>query len=327
MIKRAGLISVFAGLIVGACAGDQSALSGGGVESDRTLLLTIILTIGSVVIFLLVLGAVAGALLGPSSWKRALARSGIVIWGGIAFPTVVLTVLLIYGFATLGAGPAQSSPSAGDPLRIRVEGLQWWWRVTYLTEDGEEIETANELRLPARRTIEIDLTSADVIHSFWVPAYAGKVDMIPGHTNTITFVANEPGIVRGQCAEYCGGAHALMAFPVQTMAPDAFEEWLDGEAAPAVRTNQSGERAFREAGCGGCHTVRGTPAQGRVGPDLTHVASRMTIGAGIMATDEAAILTWLERHQSIKPDNLMPEYDFLTDAERRAIASYLAGLD
>jgi len=314
-------------LLLTACAGQQSALSGGGAESNRTLLLTIILTIGAAVIFLIVAIALYIALFGPARWRRAFATNSIVVWGGIAFPTVVLSVLLVYGFAALGAGPAAPATSDEDPLHIRVDGLQWWWRITYFDADGNAIVSANELRLPANRTVEIELTSSDVIHSFWVPAYAGKVDMIPGHTNTITLVADEPGIVRGQCAEYCGGAHALMAFSVITMASDEFDTWLDGEAGPATSTGSDGEQTFLQAGCGGCHTVRGTPANGSVGPDLTHVASRQTIGAGIMKTDRTSFLDWLERHQQIKPDNLMPEYQFLSDAERGAIATYLAELD
>ena len=310
-----------------ACAGEQSALSGGGAESNRTLLLTIILTAGSAVIFVIVLGAIVAALSGPARWKRALSSKHIVVWGGIAFPTIVLSALLVYGFAALGAGPAASAPSTEDPLRIRIDGLQWWWRVTYLDDSGNAIESANELRLPAGRTVEIELTSSDVIHSFWVPAYAGKLDMVPGHTNTITLVADEPGLVRGQCAEYCGGAHALMAFAVITMEEAAFDAWLAEEAGPAAVSGTEGERAFLEAGCGGCHTVRGTPASGSVGPDLTHVASRRTIGAGTLPADEAAFLDWLERHQQIKPENLMPEYDFLSDDDRSAIATYLAELE
>lgn len=310
-----------------ACTGEQSALSGGGAESSRTLLLTIILTIGAAIIFLIVAAALWVALAGPARWKRAISTNSIVVWGGIAFPTVVLSVLLVYGFAALGAGPAASATSDEAPLRIRVDGLQWWWRVTYVGADGNLVESANELRLPAGRRVEIELTSSDVIHSFWVPAYAGKLDMIPGHTNTITLVADEPGIVRGQCAEYCGGAHALMAFAVITMEDDAFNDWLAEEAAPASPTGSDGEQAFLQAGCGGCHTVRGTPANGSVGPDLTHVASRRTIGAGTLTTDRDAFLDWLERHKSIKPDNLMPEYSFLDDTDREAIATYLAGLD
>lgn len=313
--------------VLAGCAGDQSALSGGGQESNRTLLLTIILTVGSAIIFLIVIAATVAAFFGPARLKQQLSSGSIVVWGGIAFPTVVLSALLVYGFLALGAGPASSTTAQGDPLRIQVDGLQWWWRVTYLAPDGTTVESANELRLPVGRTVSLELTSSDVIHSFWVPAYAGKVDMIPGRTNTLTLVAEEPGIVRGQCAEYCGGAHALMAFSVVTMETGEFDNWLADEAGPAAVTGTEGERAFLQAGCGGCHTVRGTSARGGVGPDLTHLASRRTIGAGILPTDRDAILEWLRRHKSLKPDNLMPAYDILTDEEQARIADWLAQLE
>ena len=170
MKRRQTLTLLLALLALTACAGQQSALSGGGAESDRTLLLTIILTAGSAVIFVIVLGAVMAALSGPARWKQILSSKHIVVWGGIAFPAVVLSALLVYGFAALGAGPAASATSTEDPLRIRIDGLQWWWRVTYLDDSGNAIESANELRLPAGRTVEIELTSSDVIHSCWVPA-------------------------------------------------------------------------------------------------------------------------------------------------------------
>jgi cytochrome c oxidase subunit 2 len=325
--RAALLLAMLPALVLTGCEGAQSALSGGGRESISTLFLTLVLTVGSAVIFLLVAFALWVSLAGPASWKKKISSNSIVVWGGIAFPTVVLSVLLFYGFALLGAGPAGAGQQDDDPLLIHVEGLQWWWRVTYLDDAGNAIETANEIRFPAGRTVKIELTSADVIHSFWIPAYAGKVDMIPGHTNTITIIADEPGTVRGQCAEYCGGAHALMAFTAITMEPEAFDEWLAEEAGPVTIAGSPGEDKFLQAGCGGCHTVRGTSANGSVGPDLTHVAGRQTIGAGILQTDRAAFLDWLERHQEIKPDNLMPDYDTLNEEDRASIATYLAGLD
>lgn len=314
-------------VLVTACAGQQSALSGGSPESDRTVLLTLILTVGAVVIFTLVVAAIWIALAGKTAWKRPLASGKAVIVGGIVFPMTVLSALLIYGFAALAAGPIPAETLSDRPaLRIHVDGRQWWWHITYRPESASPLVSANELRLPAGRPVELSLTSSDVIHSFWVPAYAGKLDMIPGRTNTLTLMANEPGRVRGQCAEYCGGAHALMAFTVITMEPAEFDSWLSAEAAPATISGTPGEAAFQDAGCGGCHTVRGTAAQGKVGPDLTHVASRTTLGAGTLRTDRAGFLAWLAHHPQLKPENLMPAYDFLNETEREAIADYLAGL-
>ncbi|MCK5746921.1 MAG: c-type cytochrome, partial [Oricola sp.] len=208
-----------------------------------------------------------------------------------------------------------------------VVGEQWWWRVIYETRGGETFETANELRIPVGRTVAIELTSADVIHSFWVPAYAGKLDMIPGRTNTLHLEAEKPGLVRGQCAEYCGGAHALMSFFVEALPPEDFEDWIAKEAGPALASGGRSETLFNAVGCGGCHAVRGTEAQGRIGPDLTHVASRHSLAAATLDNDEAAFRRWLQAHHEIKPENRMPRFDFLSEKDVDAIAAYLGSLE
>ncbi len=321
-MKRGACFLACLALLAG-CAGEQSAFSATGEEAISTLRLTWILTIGSVLVFLLVIGALIAALGRPGALRQRLADPRMVTLGGIVFPMVVLAILLIYSFALLRAGPASAGAA---PLNIAVEGKQWWWRVTYSDTPGGPVESANELRIPVGETVRLELTSADVIHSFWVPAYAGKVDMIPGRTNALTLKVTAPGIVRGQCTEYCGGAHALMAFRVIAMPPEEFAAWLEREAAPAEQS-LPGEAEFLRAGCGACHTVRGTPAEGTAGPELTHVASRQTIGAGILQTTPENFRTWLDRHREIKPGNLMPEYEFLSAAEREAIATYLEALE
>lgn len=321
-MRRGGCLLACLVLLAG-CAGEQSAFSAAGEEAISTLRLTWILTLGSVLVFLLVTGALVAALGKPGGMRRRLADPRMVTLGGIVFPMVVLAILLVYSFALLRAGPASAGAA---PLNIAIEGKQWWWRVTYSDAPGGPVESANELRIPVGETVRLELTSADVIHSFWVPAYAGKVDMIPGRTNALTLKVTAPGIVRGQCTEYCGGAHALMAFTVIAMPPADYAAWLEREAAPAAQ-GLPGEGEFLRAGCGACHTVRGTPAEGTAGPDLTHVASRQTIGAGILATNPENFRAWLARHREIKPGNLMPEYDFLSPAEREAIATYLEALE
>src|SRR5690606_16989244 len=143
---------------------------------------------------------------------------------------------------------------------------------------GAPVESANELRLPVGQRVELQLTSPDVIHSFWVPALAGKMDMIPGRTNRLVLEPSRTGRFRGVCAEYCGASHTFMAFTVEVREPAAFEAWLTQQAAPAHTTEEDeGAALFLKNGCGACHTVRGTPAAGRVGPDLTHFASRPTL--------------------------------------------------
>jgi cytochrome c oxidase subunit 2 len=161
-------------------------------------------------------------------------------------------------------------------LRIQVTGEQWWSRMLY-QHDGTTVATANEIRIPAGKRVIFALTSADVIHSFWVPNLGGKVDMVPGRTTHLRLRADSPGIMRGQCAEFCGGPHALMAFEVVVLSEPDFEQWLKGQAAHAAEPTTSGARKGRDlflaAGCGGCHTVRGTAAVGTIGPDLTHLAA------------------------------------------------------
>ena len=168
---------------------------------------------------------------GPAGWRHKLTSEKSIVWGGIVFPVVTLTALLIYGFLILKAGGTLAQ--AENPVRISVVGEQWWWRVIYRHDDGHTTESANELRIPTGRPIEIELSTADVIHSFWIPAYAGKVDMIPGRTNILHFIADKPGIVTGQCAEYCGGAHALMSFYTVAMTPSDYDAWLAKERTDA----------------------------------------------------------------------------------------------
>jgi cytochrome c oxidase subunit 2 len=281
---------------------------------------------GAGVIFLLVGALTFIAINGPGAWRAALRKESLVIQLGLIFPIVVLSVLLLAGFGLMRAGPAPGG--AGEPVRIAVVGEQWWWRVSYVGEDGRRFDSANEIVIPVGRPVEIELTSADVIHSFWAPAYAGKVDMVPGRTNRITLYANTPGVRRGQCAEYCGGAHALMSFHVVALPLEEFERRLRHEAADAAGSgNQDGRRLFLETGCGACHAVRGTRAEGIVGPDLTHVAGRQALGAGLLATDTEGFAAWVANHRQVKPGNRMPAFDFLTAAEIRSISNYLASLE
>ena len=196
--------------------------------------------------------------------------------------------------------------------------------------EGQRVEAANEVHLPVGEPVAIELTSADVIHSFWAPSLAGKLDMIPGRTNVLTVTATQPGITRGQCAEYCGGAHAFMAFHVVAHEPDDFARWMAAEASPA--TTPAGESAWRGQqlfltnGCGGCHAVRGTEADGRIGPDLTHVGGRHSLAAATLPNTPEAIAEFIVNNQHIKPENRMPGYHTLSDDQVRDIANYLGGL-
>ena len=306
---------------------NQSVLSPMGIEAERTLVLAWILLSGGFAILLGVCVLTAIALVGRTESRRWLTDDRTLITGGIVFPVLVLTALLFYE-AVARILPATAE--ALEPVRIAVVGEQWWWRVTYPLERGESIETANELHIPVGRPVQLELSTADVIHSFWVPPLAGKLDMIPGRTTVLTLMATEAGLTRGQCAEYCGGAHALMSFHVVAMPPDEYEQWLMREAAPAsLPANAPGERGltlFLSSGCGGCHTIRGTGANGTIGPDLTHVGGRTSLAAATLLNDQQSLARWITDNQHIKPENRMPAFRIFSPAELDALSGFLARL-
>lgn len=312
--------------IIAGCDGGQSAFTGLGPVSSRITVLIWIMFIGAALITLLICALMLIAIVGPAGWRHNLTREKAIVWGGIVFPVVTLTALLIYGFLILKAGA--ELVRAENPVHISVVGEQWWWRVIYRHDDGHTTESANELRIPTGRPIEVELSTADVLHSFWIPAYAGKIDMIPGRINTLHFVADKPGVVTGQCAEYCGGAHALMSFYSVAMTPSDYDAWLVKERGNAIPTLENeGGRVFLSSGCGGCHTVRGTQANGKIGPDLTHVGSRQSLGAGILPNTTEGFGKWISRHKTIKPENLMPPFDIFSESELQSLSAYLNSLE
>jgi cytochrome c oxidase subunit 2 len=294
----------------------QSALAPAGPEARVLVEMSWVLFIGAAAIFALVMALLAWSLRGG----RAVREGALILGGGIVFPTVTLAILLVY---TLVRGEAIQAP-AEPALRIEVTGEQWWWRVRYLGADGRaDFETANEIRIPVGKTVLLELKSADVIHSFWVPALAGKLDMIPGRTNRLRLLAERPGEYRGQCAEYCGGPHAFMAFFVVAQDEAGFQEWLARQKGTVEQTH---ELFLRH--CAACHTVRGTPAAGTRGPDLTHVASRRSIGAGTLVDpDAAAFARFVASSQHVKPGNLMPSFHDLAGDELAELGRYLASLE
>ena len=292
--------------------GIQSTLNPQGPDAALTAEISWVLFAGASVIFAGVMALALYAVFGSRRGAARLSPRLLVVGGGIVFTTVTLFALLIYSLARAAA----LHPVEDDALRIEVVGEQWWWRVRYA-----EFETANEIRIPAGRPVELVLRSADVIHSFWVPLLAGKLDMIPGRTTRLRLRADRPGEFRGQCAEYCGGPHAFMALYVVAQEPEEFERWLDAQRRPAARS----DGLFMES-CAGCHTVRGTPAAGELGPDLTHVGSRLTIGAGLLPNNAGALAGWIASSQHLKPGNLMPAFAHFRGEELRTLAGYLESL-
>jgi cytochrome c oxidase subunit 2 len=306
----------------------QSALDPAGPHAAAIHRVGAIMFWGAAAIFALVLVLIACALIAPGRVRPWLGRPAAVAWGGVAFPVVVLSLLLVYGLALENAPPA----SADAPLRTKVTGEMWWWRVAYLDDAGESVAvSANEVHVPTGRPVEMILTTADVIHSLWIPTLGGKLDMIPGRENRLVLEADRPGVYRGQCAEFCGRQHALMAFDVVAHEPAEFEAWLARASAPAeppaTEDARHGQEVFAAFGCGGCHTIRGTEAAGTIGPDLTHVGSRRTLAAGTLDNDAGALAAWVADSQAIKPGNHMPPFKVIEAADLAALAAYLESLE
>jgi cytochrome c oxidase subunit 2 len=251
----------------------------------------------------------------------------LIIGGGAIIPTVVLAGLLVYGLALT---PELLAPAPEGSLKLAVTGEQWWWRVRYMPPGGEAVELANEIRLPVGEHVEFHLESPDVIHSFWIPSLGGKLDMIPGRVTRLTLQSTRTGVFRGACAEYCGTSHALMLFSVVVMEQEDFARWLARQAQPAWEPTSPlaahGRELFLANGCGACHTVRGTPADGVVGPDLTHVGGRLSLGAGILPNDPDAFVRWIGRTEAVKPGVHMPAFGMLPPEDLEALALYLEGL-
>jgi cytochrome c oxidase subunit 2 len=311
------------------CAGVQSALAPAGAEAREVARLFWITTGVGAALLAMVLVLTGLALRAPERLRAPLADRRVIVAGGIVLPVLVLSFLMFYGFFVLQAGAARHASLAEEP--ITVVGKRWWWEVVYPGLDGARIVSANELRLPVGRPVALRLESDNVIHSLWIPKLAGKLDMIPGRSNVLTLEIEAPGVSRGQCAEYCGGAHALMSFYVVALPPDEHAAWLAREAAPArppaTPAERAGQELFLATGCGACHRIRGTEAQGAVGPDLTHVGSRLSLAAATLPNDAEAFAEWIARNQHIKPENLMPPYEILSEDELAALAAYLDSLE
>ncbi|MFD2795798.1 cytochrome c oxidase subunit II [Promicromonospora vindobonensis] len=264
---------------------------------------------------------------------------------GAVVPALVIigvmadSVLVLRDTGSTGSG-------ADATTVVEVDGKQYWWEVRY---PEHQVETANEIHIPTGQDVRVELTSPDVIHSFWVPQLSGKVDLVPGETNVLTLSADEPGTYWGQCAEYCGLQHAWMRFVVVAHDEPEYAGWLEAQARPAEQADPAqgdgddvesgpgpaagpasdeiaGREIFMSSSCVYCHTVAGTEAQGTLGPDLTHLASRQMIGAGVLPNDRESLARWIEHPQDVKPGNAMPGTE-LEDDELDDLIAYLESLE
>ncbi len=312
--------------VLAGCGGPQSALDPAGEGAARIDALFRAMTVGALAVWAAVAALTVYAVRADPETQHRGRRAALIIGGGVALPTVALTALLAHGLALI---PPLVAPAPAGSLRVRVTGEQWWWRVRYPTPNGD-VELANELHLPRAEPADLALDSADVIHSFWAPSLGGKLDMFAGRPTRLALRPTRDGVFRGVCAEYCGESHALMAFHVVVEPRAAFDRWLARQAEPARAPDNPlaarGAERFIAHGCGACHAVRGTPAEGTVGPDLTHVGGRHGLAAATLANEPAGFARWIAHATSVKPGALMPSFGMLPAEDVRAIAAYLEGL-
>ena len=307
-----------------------------GLKADHILPLTWGLLVISLLVILSVIALLLRSLFVASETTVGSADTAAVErpWGGTRWIAIgvglTAFVLLLSAVWAMGTLAAIGEPPARPAVTVEVIGHQWWWEIRYHDDKPSRVfTTANEIRIPVGKPALFRLKSADVIHSFWVPALGGKTDLIPGQTNVTWLQADKQGVYRGQCAEYCGMQHAHMALVVVASDPESFESWwrhqLEPPPAPASERVASGKQSFLQK-CGACHSVRGTPAGGIVGPDLSHLMQRKTIAAGTLVNTTAHLAAWIADPQHIKPGNFMPRPE-VSSAELQKIIAYLQTLE
>jgi cytochrome c oxidase subunit 2 len=319
----------------------QNALNAAGPQAARIERLYWLIFWISVVVFVLVVATMSGAVA-----KRGFRRRGLVMPPpildteasdrvarkvvGVALGLTVITLFVLLVESVVAAKNETQSLVSKNPISIQVIGHQWWWEVVYPnTDPSQQVTTANEIHIPVGVPVVLNTASRDVIHSFWAPNLQGKRDLIPGYTTALWFQADKPGVFRGQCAEFCGLQHAKMAFYIVAEPVDKFQQWMQQQTKPAPDPDNDqkkhGEQVFVSNQCVMCHTIRGTIAGSRVGPDLTHMASRMSLAAGTLPNNTGNLAAWIVNSQSIKPGNRMPP-NLLPSADLQDLLAYLQSL-
>jgi cytochrome c oxidase subunit 2 len=320
---RLGLTLLGLVLVAGGCGGNQNVVHAKSHPEHEIANLFWGLLIASsigfgLIVFLLFLGWLRRT---KEELPGGIGEEGatkLVLGLGVALPIVLLSILFVWSDFFVMRSTAAPAVGSGQ-MTIHVIGHDWWWEVRY---DGSNAVTANEIHIPTHTRVTVVGTTADVIHSFWVPELNKKIDLLPGNTNRVLLAADTPGRYRGQCAEFCGLQHAHMAVLVVAEPMAKFKRWLAAEAKPA-RSNAPA--AFARGGCANCHTVRGTDAHGDVGPDLTHLAARTTLAANTIPNTLQYLSRWIRDPQHFKPGNKMPNLR-LSDADWNALTAYLRTL-
>jgi cytochrome c oxidase subunit 2 len=337
-MRRTLLLSIVASALTSvACTGVQPILAPGGPEArglaDLGLFVLVVFVAVSVIMWALIfwLGVRRRGTLAEHAPVDVPGDKRWLLVGGFIIPAVILGVMFVLTLRTMSAYPMGDDEMNMPPPPITVIGHQWWWEVHYqIGPTHEDVVTANEIHIPAGQRVDIGLQSDDVIHSFWVPRLHGKVDLVPGFSNRIRLQADQPGLFRGECAEFCGPQHAKMILTVQADAPADFEAWLQGQRQPAAPPASDfaarGRDVFMHSACAACHTIRGTEAHGLVGPDLTHLASRKGIAASAYPNTKGYLAGWVTHAQTMKPGAQMPNITAFDGEELRALVTFLEGL-
>ena len=261
----------------------------------------------------------------PFLGQRENVSQGMVLVFGIAIPLV--TLIALFGVSDVYLVRQTSPPNPrSTSMTVDVTGHQWWWEVRY---PGTPAVTANEIHIPVNTHVNVVATTADVIHSFWVPQLNRKIDMVPGMHNRVLLYSSRTGAFRGQCSQFCGFQHAHMSMYVFVQSRAAFRSWLNNMSRPAARPAspmaRAGQKLFMSAQCASCHQIRGTPAQATVGPDLTHLDNRTTLASATIRNDRAELAAWIRDPQAIKPGDRMPDLG-LSPRQVQQIVAYLESL-
>jgi len=310
-------------LLAGCAEAPLSTLHPGGPAAAAIADVWWVMLAGSLVVLLLMIGLGLYVALRAPDRRIALSPTAVIVGGGLVFPGVVLAALLVHGARTGEA--LLPLPTGEDVFRVDVTAHRWWWEVRYPDMPGGPLYAANEIHVPVGLPVDVRVTSDDVIHSFWVPRLGGKIDAIPGRVNTIRLRADEPGVYRGQCAEFCGAQHARMG--LRLIAHDAADlgAAVDAPAAGTAADRVPEGAALFARDCAACHAVDArTHVAG--GPNLARVTARAALGAETIPNAAAGLRRWLREHRTLKPGNLMSSADRLDDAAVDAIARYLEAL-
>ncbi|MES2609181.1 MAG: cytochrome c oxidase subunit II [Pseudomonadota bacterium] len=304
-------------------------LSPAGPAAQAIAEVSWVLITGSTLLFVGTMALLAWALFRKKQVGGEVSSGWWLAGGGLVLPLVVLTALFFYSMHR--APPWKAVPPA-DALVVSVTGRMWWWEIRYRDPvSGATIATANELRMPVGQPVYLGLSSLEVIHSLWIPELGGKMDMVPGRVNHLLLQASRAGVYRGQCAEFCGEAHARMALHAVAMEAGDFDAWLAEQARPAVVSSsavslQAGRAVFERQKCAVCHTVRGVAEGSKLGPDLTHVGSRLFIASGTLKNGPLEMKRWLAQVHEVKPGARMPSYARLSEGDLDALAQWLGAL-